>query len=224
MVDDFSDVIEESNIRLYFGLMKKTLFLFLFSFSVLLGQNNKVEKSTLIIPPKQIVRIDYPLYQGFNVKLWNRSKFDLGISTRDRKTDSLRKGFGLAKGGNAILEVNKQLYLQLENRFLAPLKVEFVLVKGTSRKKKITAPLKPQRAFYLENNTAQKLPLRIPGVMNPTLDPFSRSGVDLPNGQKIYLDLSGKRILILTVSDIISQGDRIDVASLINKALNKDKE
>ena len=74
------------------------------------------------------------------------------------------------------------------------------------------------------NNTAQKLPLRIPGVMNPTLDPFSRSGVDLPNGQKIYLDLSGKRILILTVSDSISQGDRIDVASLINKAINKDKK
>ena len=204
--------------------MKKTLFLFLFTLSALFGQNNKVEKSTIIIPPKQIIRIDYPLYQRFNVKLWNRSKFDLGISARDRKTDSLRKVFGLAKGGSTILEVNKQLYLQLENRFLGSLKVEFILLKGTSGKKKATSPLTPQRAFYLENNTAQKLPLRIPGVMNPTLDPFSRSGVDLPNGQKIFLDLSGRRILILTVSDSISQGDRIDVASLINKAVNKNKE
>ena len=204
--------------------MKKTLFLFLFTLSALFGQNNKVEKSTIIIPPKQIIRIDYPLYQRFNVKLWNRSKFDLGISARDRKTDSLRKVFGLAKGGSTILEVNKQLYLQLENRFLGSLKVEFILLKGTSGKKKVTSPLKPQRAFYLENNTAQKLPLRIPGVMNPTLDPFSRSGVDLPYGQKIFLDLSGRRILILTVSDSISQGDRIDVASLINKAVNKNKE
>ena len=204
--------------------MKKTLFLFLFTLSALFGQNNKVEKSTIIIPPKQIIRIDYPLYQRFNVKLWNRSKFDLGISARDRKTDSLYKVFGLAKGGSTILEVNKQLYLQLENRFLGSLKVEFILLKGTSGKKKVTSPLKPQRAFYLENNTAQKLPLRIPGVMNPTLDPFSRSGVDLPNGQKIFLDLSGRRILILTVSDSISQGDRIDVASLINKAVNKNKE
>ena len=204
--------------------MKKTLFLFLFTLSALFGQKNKVEKSTIIIPPKQIIRIDYPLYQRFNVKLWNRSKFDLGISARDRKTDSLRKVFGLAKGGSTILEVNKQLYLQLENRFLGSLKVEFILLKGTSGKKKVTSPLTPQRAFYLENNTAQKLPLRIPGVMNPTLDPFSRSGVDLPNGQKIFLDLSGRRILILTVSDSISQGDRIDVASLINKAVNKNKE
>ena len=152
--------------------MKKTLFLFLSSLSVLVGQNNKAEKSTLIIPPKQVIRISYPQYHRFNVKLWNRSKFDLRISARDQKTDSLHKGLGLAKGSNTILELNKQVYLQLENRFLAPLKVEFILLKGTSGKKKVTSPLTPQRAFYLENNTAQKLPLRIPGVMNPTLDPF----------------------------------------------------
>jgi len=56
--------------------------------------------------------------------------------------------------------------------------------------------------------------------MSPKLNPFSRSGVDLPNGQKVYLNLNGKRILILTISDSIKQGDRIDVANLINKALN----
>ena len=95
-------VFKELNIRLYFSLMKKTLFLFLSSLSVLLGQNNKFEKSTLIIPPKQVIRIGYPLYHRFNVKLWNRSKFDLRISARDRKTDSLHKGLGLAKGSNTI--------------------------------------------------------------------------------------------------------------------------
>jgi len=36
----------------------------------------------------------------------------------------------------------------------------------------------------------------------------------------VYLNLNGKRILILTISDSIKQGDRIDVANLINKALN----
>jgi hypothetical protein len=80
--------------------------------------------------------------------------------------------------------------------------------------------LTPQRAFYLENNTAQSLPLIIPGVMKPNLNPFSRSGVNLPNGKNIYLNLNGKRILILTVTDSIKQGDRIDLARLINKALN----
>jgi hypothetical protein len=58
--------------------------------------------------------------------------------------------------------------------------------------------------------------------MNPKLSPFSRSGVDLPNGQKIYLDLKGKKILILTVTDSIPHGARIDVATLIEKALNQE--
>ena len=196
---------------------KISLFFFLL---VSLAFGQKAERSQLILPPKQIVQINYPLYQGFNVKIWNKSKFDLGVSAREQKTDSLVKGFGLDSGSSAVLEVNKGLYLQFENRYLAPLKVEYTLQKGVEGKKKSTKPLTPQRAFYLENNTAQSIPLRIPGVMNPNLSPFSRSGVDLPNGQKIFLDLNGKRILLLTVTDSIPHGARIDVATLIEKALN----
>jgi hypothetical protein len=197
---------------------KISLFFFLL---VSLAFGQKGERSQLILPPKQIVQINYPLYQGFNVKIWNKSKFDLGVSARERKTDSLVKGFGLDSGSSAVLEVNKGLYLQFENRYLASLKVEYTLQKGVEGKKKSTKPLTPQRAFYLENNTAQSIPLRIPGVMNPNLSPFSRSGVDLPNGQQIFLDLNGKRILLLTVTDSIPHGARIDVANLINKALNE---
>lgn len=197
---------------------KISLFFFLL---VSLAFGQKGERSQLILPPKQIVQINYPLYQGFNVKIWNKSKFDLGVSARERKTDSLVKGFGLDSGSSAVLEVNKGLYLQFENRYLASLKVEYTLQKGVEGKKKSTKPLTPQRAFYLENNTAQSIPLRIPGVMNPNLSPFSQSGVDLPNGQKIFLDLNGKRILLLTVTDSIPHGARIDVANLINKALNE---
>ena len=197
---------------------KISLFFFLL---VSLAFGQKGERAQLILPPKQIVQINYPLYQGFNVKIWNKSKFDLGVSARERKTDSLVKGFGLDSGSSAVLEVNKGLYLQFENRYLASLKVEYTLQKGVEGKKKSTKPLTPQRAFYLENNTAQSIPLRIPGVMNPNLSPFSRSGVDLPNGQKIFLDLNGKRILLLTVTDSIPHGARIDVANLINKALNE---
>lgn len=200
--------------------MNKILILLIIGTSFAYGQ--KTERSQLIIPPKQVVQIDYPLYKGFNVKIWNQSKFVVGVSARDKATDSVRKSFGLEKGSNALLEVNDGMYLQFENRFLAPLKVAYTLRKGSSGKKKSTPPLTPQRAFYLENNTAQSLPLRIPGVMNPNLSPFSRSGVDLPNGQKIYLDLKGKKVLILTVADSIPHGARIDVATLIEKALNKE--
>jgi hypothetical protein len=182
----------------------------------------KTDRSELIIPPKQVVQIDYPLYQGFNVKIWNQSKYVIGVSARDKQTDSIRKSFGLDKGSTTLFEVNKGMYLQFENRFLAPINVAYTLRKASTGAKKHTRPLTPQRAFYLENNTAQSLPLRIPGVMNPNLTPFSRSGVDLPNGQEIYTNVNGKRILILTVTDSIPHGARIDVARLIEKALNKE--
>lgn len=181
----------------------------------------KANRSELIIPPKQVVHIDYPLYQGFNVKIWNQSKYVVGVSARDKQTDTVRKSFGLDKGSTTLFKVNKGMYLQFENRFLAPLKVSYTLRKGSTGNKKTTESITPQRAFYLENNTAQTLPLRIPGVMNPNLTPFSRSGVNLTNGQKVYLDLNGKRLLILTVTDSIPHGARIDLAFLINQALNQ---
>ena len=199
--------------------MDKLLLVCFLSFSFAFGQ--KEARSQLVIPPKQVVQINYPLYKGFNVKIWNESKFEVGISARDQVTDSIAKSFGLDKGSSTLLEVNEGMYLQFENRFLAPIKVAYALRKGSSGKKKSSKPLTPQRAFYLENTTAQSLPLRIPGVMNPNLSPFSRSGFDLPNGQKIYLDLKGKHILILTVTDSIPHGARIDVATLIEKALNQ---
>ena len=112
------------------------------------------------------------------------------------------------------------MYLQFTNRFLTSLKVEYTLEKENLVIKKKRKVLTPQRAFYLENNTSQILQLHIPGVINPKLNPFTRSGVDLQNGQKVYLKMRDEKLLILTVTDRISNGDRFDLATLINKALN----
>ena len=149
----------------------------------------------------------------------NKSKFDLTISTHEQKTDSIIKKFIMDKGSSALLSISNEMYIQFQNKYLANLKVEYSFQNGSVKKNKIKH-LTPQRAFYLENNTAQRIPLIIPGVMNPNLSPFSRSGVDLKNGQKIFLDFNGKNILILNVTDSIKHGDRIDVGNLINKALN----
>ena len=204
-----------------FSSMKKiTVFFFLTSFFAF---SQKENRSLLIIPPKQVVQIDYPLFRGYNIKIWNPSKYVIGVSARDKKTDSVKKRFGLDKGGSVLFEVNQGMYLQFENRFLAPVKISYALRKGNSKGKEKNKPLTPQRAFYLENNTAQSLPLSIPGIMSPNLNPFSRSGVDLPNGQKIYAKVNGKRVLILTVNDSIPHGARIDVATLIERALNQKK-
>ncbi|PWH11501.1 hypothetical protein DEJ39_04215 [Bacteroidetes bacterium SCGC AAA795-G10] len=199
--------------------MKKIVLLISFNFLFVFGQ--KPELSELVIPPKQIVRVDYPLFNAFKTKIYNKSKFFLGISLLSREKDSLCENHKLEKGKSRSLVVRGDQYLQFENRYLTSLKVAFTLEKGNQISNKSEKNLTPQRAFYLENNTAQIIPLQIPGVMNPNLKPFSRSGVDLKNGQKIFLSLRNKKILILTVTDTIAHGTRIDVASLINKALNE---
>ena len=56
--------------------------------------------------------------------------------------------------------------------------------------------------------------------MNPNLSPQSKSGVDLPLGQQIFLKMQGKDLLIFTVTDTIPKGARINVADLIDRALN----
>lgn len=187
---------------------------------MLFAQKRDLEKSTIIIPPKQVVVIDYPNYKGFVVKVWNKAKFEVGISSRSKKTDSLQKGFGLNKGASASLLIEEDMYLQFENRFFAPLEVQYTIYKGKPGKKKV-GELTPQRGFYLVNTTAQAIPLKIPGIMNPNLSPFSKSGVDLPIGQKILLSVAGKDVLLLTVTDSIPKGARINVADLIDRALNQ---
>ena len=202
--------------------MKHLCLLLIFCSTSLIAQKQNLERSTVVIPPKQVVQIDYPYYKGFVVKLWNKAKFDVGVSAREHDTDSLRKGFGLSKGANATLNVPAEMYLQLENRFLAPLKVEYVVYKGKPGKSK-AGPATPQRGFYLVNSTAQSIPLKIPGIMNPNLSPFSKSGVDLPIGQKILLNVAGKDLLLLTVTDTIPKGARVNVADLIDRALNPEE-
>lgn len=199
--------------------MKQLSILLFFCAFLGFAQKQSQERSTLFLSPKQVVKLDYPNFKGYVVKIWNKSKFDLGVSARLKENDSLQRGFGLAKGANATLAIEEEMYLQFENRFLAPLKVEYIVFKGKPGKKKVGPPT-PQRGFYLVNTTVQSIPLRIPGIMNPNLSPYSKSGVDLPIGQKIYLKTPGKDLLIFTVTDSIPKGARINVADLIDRALN----
>ena len=92
--------------------MWKLYLLFVLFYNLAVGQQGSKDRSQLLIPPKQLVQIDYPLIKGYTVKLWNKSKFELGVSVRDRKTDSLVKGFGMSKGTSNQLTVTEGNYLQ----------------------------------------------------------------------------------------------------------------
>ena len=130
--------------------MKKTLLLIFINFLFTFGQ--KPEFSELVVPPKQIVRVDYPLFKPFKIKIYNKSKFFLGISLLSSEKDSLYENFNLEKGKFRSLVIRDNQYLQFENRYLASLKVAFTLEKGNQMSNKSPKNLTPQRAFYLENN------------------------------------------------------------------------
>lgn len=74
--------------------------------------------------------------------------------------------------------------------------------------------------FTLLNKTSKSIPLKIPGVMNPNLSPFSNSGVQLKIGQKIYFTLNdrkaGKKELLLIVTKDL-EGQKLVVNDLIKK-------
>ncbi len=107
----------------------------------------KDERSKLLIPPKQIIRIDYPLFKDFKVKIWNKSRLDIQVSSRSRKTDSLNSSLILEKNSISILEVNQGMYLQLENKYLSILRLEFTLLKSNSLARNIKKKSDPSACF-----------------------------------------------------------------------------
>lgn len=66
----------------------------------------------------------------------------------------------------------------------------------------------------LHNTSAKSIPLWIPSVMNPNLSPFSKSGVDLRVGQKVFFKYDGKKEVLFVVS-ADQDNQTLDVVKLI---------
>ncbi len=79
-----------------------------------------------------------------------------------------------------------------------------------------TETAKQSISFTLRNTTAKSISLRIPGVMNPNLSPFSNSGVSLKIGQEIiYKDGKKKRVLLVVSEEL--EGTTVNVAKEIKR-------
>ena len=70
--------------------------------------------------------------------------------------------------------------------------------------------------FTLKNTSLVSIPLEIPGVMNPNLNPLSTSGVTLDIGQKVFFKYKKKRFLLLEVNSDL-KGQTLDVPMLIRE-------
>jgi hypothetical protein len=74
--------------------------------------------------------------------------------------------------------------------------------------------------FTFHNGSLKSIPLVIPSVMNPNLNPMSNSGVSLKIGQKVFFYPNGtskKRELLFIVDETYQQNQVLEIDELIDK-------
>lgn len=192
--------------------MKSTNILILFIFLLSFFSNVQVQER-LEIPAENSIVYVLPEGDYNSVSLHNKSDKELTVQIINLENSKKTGGFGLAAQGKVAVDLNPQKGLRLLNS-----NTEDVQVLCTAQKR--TENTRPQPNlkkidFTLVNSSAKSIPLIIPNVMNPNLSPFSKSGVRLEVGQKIYLRRGLTRQLIFQVPDTLSDGVQLDISALL---------
>ena len=167
----------------------------------------------LEIPAQDSIVYMLPEGDYNSVSLHNKSDKELRVQIINLENSKETGGFGLAAQGKVAVALNPKKGLRLLN-----LSAEEVRVVCRAQKQTETTPAQPnlkQIDFTLVNSSAKSIPLIIPNVMNPNLSPFSKSGVRLAVGQKIYLKKGISRKLLFEVPDSLSNGTQLDVPALL---------
>lgn len=77
--------------------------------------------------------------------------------------------------------------------------------------------------LILVNKSWRPIRLEIPGVMNPTLSPFSSSSCGLEPGQIIFFKYKGKQEVLIEIAEG-DAGRKVHVAALIRKRKKEIKQ
>ena len=172
------------------------------------------QEMSVTIPANQRIEIDFPNYALWIAALHNKSSQQIEIVVLNKSTQDTIRGFGLNFKAKAEVQVERGNKLVLSNNTSKSIKVG---LRATEMNPVVQPSAKPYRSFTMRNTSAKSIPLEIPGVMNPNLSPFSKSGVSLALGQEVFFKVKNKRYLLFIVDETISDGAEIDVADLIQK-------
>lgn len=182
--------------------------IFLFSFL-----NNTQAQERLEISAQDSIVYVLPEGDYNRVSLHNKSDKELRVQIINLENSKETGGFGLAAQGKVAVDLNPQKGLRLLNPNAQAVRVLCTAQKQT-KNTRLQSNLK-EIDFTLVNSSAKSIPLIIPNVMNPNLSPFSKSGVRLEVGQKIYLRRGLSRQLIFQVPDTLSDGVQLDISALL---------
>ncbi len=193
--------------------MRKTVVVF-FSIVVAAVGLAFAQRSSLEIPPKSSLELDYADYEMYQLKLRNNGK-SIDVKVVDKKTGEFVRGFGLGPVGKVevMVENTSKIVFTNSSNKTASLTVSFTEMDA----KKVMASNEGLVSFTLVNSSDESIPLIIPNVMNPNLSPNSNSGVDLKIGQELIFRNRGKRYVLFTVDETIEEGAKIDVYQLLQE-------
>ena len=187
---------------------------FLATFALVLLSIIGHTQTNLTIAPNQSIQLNYPTIEDLAIEIKNLSNQPLDIATIQTVSGEQLSGFGLAPKGRATISVPSLALLQISNN--TPAKAE-IAINPISLPAPEENPEDLYISFTLRNETAQSIPLIIPGVMNPNLSPFSNSGVRLKLGQQINFRQGLKTYTLLTVSPDIEEGAVLEIGALLKE-------
>ena len=183
------------------------------------SQNKKANISNIYIPAKQEIIIDYPSYNGFIIDVWNKGKFNLIFLQVSEKKDSIFKTKILKEGSSHSFFIDKDEFIKIKNDLITPGKISYKIRKGSKSKKNNFN--KKSKSFFLVNTTIQNIKVYIPGVKNPTINSNTRLFLNLKINQSIFLRLGDKMVELIKINDSIQNNSQINLADLIDNAINK---
>ena len=187
---------------------------FLATFALVLLSIIGHTQTNLTIAPNQSIQLNYPTIEDLAIEIKNLSNQPLDIATIQTVSGEQLSGFGLAPKGRATISVPSLALLQISNN--TPAKAE-IAINPISLPAPEENPEDLYISFTLRNETAQSIPLIIPGVMNPNLSPFSNSGVRLKLGQQINFRQGLKTYTLLTVSPDTEEGAVLEIGALLKE-------
>lgn len=199
--------------------MKNAMKTLLILAGILVAAYGVSAKEKIEIKALSTVEVTYEEFAEYDIKLSNSSGKPVTVTVVDPATNKRMHGFGLGPMGRVEVSMGEGHILRLKNPSLKDISLSITFIE---RK-----PVKPRPAdevmvsFTLHNSSMKAISLIIPDVMNPTLSPFSNSGVYLKRGQKIYYKKGLNKVVLLEVDENISDGEKVDVAKLVRDLKNK---
>ena len=183
------------------------------------SQSKKTNISSIHIPAKQELVINYPSYKGFIIDIWNRGKFNLVFSKVFKENDSIIRTKTLKEGSFNSFFIDKFEFMKIKNQLLVPGKISYKIRKGS--KPKSNNFNKNSKSFFLVNTTIQNIKVYIPGVKNPTINSNTRLFLNLKIGQSIFFRFGNDMIELIKINDSIQNNSQINLADLVDNAINK---